>query len=66
MPEGRHGLFRFGAFVAARGHRPSIMFGYRPPNISHAYNAKPCTKFRFSQLASLRRLLPYLGVQVPY
>ena len=22
------------------------MFGYRPPNTSHAYNAQPCTKFR--------------------
>ena len=22
------------------------MFGYRPPNISHTYNAQPCTKFR--------------------
>ena len=22
------------------------MFGYRPPNISHSYNARPCTKFR--------------------
>ena len=25
------------------------MFGFRPPNISHAYNAQPCIKFRFSQ-----------------
>jgi len=34
MPQARHGLFRFGAFVAARGHLHRSMFGYRPPNIS--------------------------------
>ena len=43
MPQGRHCLFRFGAFVAARGIAHRSMFGYRPPNISHAYNVQPCT-----------------------
>jgi hypothetical protein len=28
--------FRFGAFIAARGRRPSINVGILPPNISHA------------------------------
>ena len=37
MPRERHGLFRCGAL------RPTViahrsMFGYRPPNILHAYN----------------------------
>jgi hypothetical protein len=29
----RHGLFRCGAFIAARSHRPSINIRKRPPNI---------------------------------
>src|SRR3984893_10739423 len=28
-----HGLFRCGAFIAARSHRPSINIRKRPPNI---------------------------------
>jgi hypothetical protein len=36
QPWGRRGLFRYGALIAARGHRPSINVGFRPPNISHA------------------------------
>jgi hypothetical protein len=32
MPQARHGLFRFGAFVAARGLRPSINVRISPPN----------------------------------
>jgi hypothetical protein len=35
----RHGLFRFGAFIAARGHRPSINVRISPPGHQHAYNA---------------------------
>ena len=31
QPWGRHGLFRYGAFVAARGHRPSINVRISPP-----------------------------------
>ena len=34
MPQRRHGLFRVGAFVPARGHRPSINVQISPPNIS--------------------------------
>jgi hypothetical protein len=34
MPQARHGLFRFGAFVAARGHRPSINVRISPPEQS--------------------------------
>jgi len=39
MPQARHGLFRFGAFVAARGHLPSINVRISPPEHQHAYNA---------------------------
>jgi hypothetical protein len=39
MPQGQHGLFRLGAFVAARGHRPSINVRISPPEHQHAYNA---------------------------
>src|ERR1700736_6487189 len=31
----RHGLFRCGAFIAARSHGPSINIRKRPPNIWH-------------------------------
>jgi hypothetical protein len=57
MPQARHGLFRFGAFVAARGHRPSINVRISPPEHQHAYTAKPFTKFRFSQLIAWPRWL---------
>ena len=29
------------------------MFGYRPPNISHAYNAQPRTKFHLLAAARI-------------
>jgi hypothetical protein len=44
--QGRHGLFRYGAFVAARGHRPSINVRISPPEHLARYNAQSCTKFR--------------------
>jgi hypothetical protein len=31
QPWGRHGLFRYGALVAARGYRPSINVRISPP-----------------------------------
>ena len=58
MPQGRHGLFRFGAFIAARGHRPSINVRISPPeHLAHAYNAPPCSKFRFSRLLAAARAI---------
>jgi hypothetical protein len=53
----RHCLSRYGALVAARVIAHRSMFGYRPPNISHAYNAQPCTKFRLSQLLAWREAI---------
>ena len=35
MPQGRHSLFRFGAFIAARGHRLSINVRISPPEHQH-------------------------------
>jgi hypothetical protein len=35
--QGNGTAFRCGAFVAARGRRPSINVGNRPPDISHSY-----------------------------
>jgi hypothetical protein len=49
--QGRHGLFRYGAFVAARGHRPSINVRISPPEHLARYNAQPCTKFRLLRVA---------------
>jgi hypothetical protein len=64
MPQGRHGLFRFGAFVAARGHRPSINVRISPPEHHHAYNAGSFPQFRFSHLLARPRYAFRLDVQV--
>jgi hypothetical protein len=46
MPQGRHGLFRFGAFVAARGHRPIDQYSDFASEHHLAYNAGSFPEFR--------------------
>ena len=64
MPQGRHGLFRFGAFVAARGHRLSINVRISPPDHQHAYNAQPRTKFHL--LAAARIAATVIALRALY
>ena len=40
------------------------MFGYRPPNISHSYNARPCTKFRLFAAARVTAMALPACIQV--
>jgi hypothetical protein len=68
MPQGRHGLFRCGAFVAARGHRQSINVRISPPEHQHALttlNLSPSSVLS-QLLAEPRGLSPSLNVQVSY
>jgi len=67
MPQGRHGLFRCGAFAAARGHRPSINVRISPPEQSARLQRLTLQEVPFTpRLALPRRLSPSLDVQVSY
>jgi hypothetical protein len=67
MPQGRHGLFRCGAFAAARGHRPSIYVRYRPPNISTLTTlSRSLSSVHTTARVAARALSPSLDVQVSY
>jgi hypothetical protein len=67
MPQGRHGLFRFGAFVAARGHRLSINVRISPPRTAARLQRLTSNQVPLLNNSSRPRgLSPSLDVQMSY
>ena len=67
MPQGRHGLFRCGAFAAARGHHPSINVRISPPEQSARWQRLTLEEVPFAPLLAWPCVLsPSLDVQVSY
>jgi hypothetical protein len=67
MPQGRHGLFRRGAFAAARGHRPSINVRISPPEQSARLQRLTLQEVPFTPLLAWPRgLSPSADVEVSY